>query len=776
LQAELHSARQNIPKQNRFVKFIKAQFSNSNYEAAIAHCKHLETCQLILQHHLNRLKANPCFQFNFDLNASNGSEGPSSVYALRELKRHADEDTVCELKRNVIRNDVEDEKLALIEFKEAKQSHAVRSRSYYTSQHGIPTALENVTNARASYPMRSGNMVKHYSNMSDNLEGTQGAFTDIMHCIQEAQHLILISGWLFEPQHHLPHKLSQPKSLGRILVEKAIANPKMEIAIMLWNQTPPPSNHRNALSYLREIALQLGQKDLPPNLQLRQVRRTGVFWSHHQKFVVCDGAVTKDSALRELVVFYGSSDLSAMKFDTDQHVILDTTENKKAVTAVFRRSEIYRPAVDYFNENTPRLPWREVMSQLRGPSTQDFLSEFTTRWVAANQGAFSSPRGSNDSGQRVLRLFLKIKKDNLFEAPSRRSKEEKHLPVWDMQVVRSGERTTHAGPWHLPKSYEKSIHKAYLQAIAQAEKFIYIETQFLTGVLQSKNRIPQALVNRIVEHHQAGNPFHVFIILPLIPNGNPGGKVNVEPLRKLQWETMQWMMHEIEQQTGEFWGQFLTFSFFGSWEGRHDLYVDKFHEKRKLGCLEWDKTSQPELVAYSGHATVYIHSKLMIVDDKFVINGSANLSERSLGGPNDTEIAVYQRPTAGYERACIRETRQFRLKIWKPYFGHALEDNVFDNPHLPENVRLIQNHAFNNLRLYMSAQTPCNAMTGHLLTWPFVMQPGNVGKMREGCEFLPDTLKKDIRDNTSIFRWFPPDDSTPAALAFATKIKHRGYH
>ncbi len=37
---------------------------------------------------------------------------------------------------------------------------------------------------------------------------------------------------------------------------------------------------------------------------------------------------------------------------------------------------------------------------------------------------------------------------------------------------------------------------------------------------------------------------------------------------------------------------------------------------------------------------IYIHSKLMIVDDKYVICGSANINDRSMLGKRDSEVAV----------------------------------------------------------------------------------------------------------------------------------------
>lgn len=37
---------------------------------------------------------------------------------------------------------------------------------------------------------------------------------------------------------------------------------------------------------------------------------------------------------------------------------------------------------------------------------------------------------------------------------------------------------------------------------------------------------------------------------------------------------------------------------------------------------------------------IYVHAKGMIVDDEYVIMGSANINQRSLAGSKDTEIAM----------------------------------------------------------------------------------------------------------------------------------------
>lgn len=37
---------------------------------------------------------------------------------------------------------------------------------------------------------------------------------------------------------------------------------------------------------------------------------------------------------------------------------------------------------------------------------------------------------------------------------------------------------------------------------------------------------------------------------------------------------------------------------------------------------------------------IYVHAKGMIIDDQFVLMGSANINQRSLDGSRDTEIAM----------------------------------------------------------------------------------------------------------------------------------------
>lgn len=65
---------------------------------------------------------------------------------------------------------------------------------------------------------------------------------------------------------------------------------------------------------------------------------------------------------------------------------------------------------------------------------------------------------------------------------------------------------------------------------------------------------------------------------------------------------------------------------------------------------------------------IYVHSKGMIVDDEYVLMGSANINQRSLSGSRDTEIAMgaYQ---PNYTWA--RKDRHPNGQVWDTiYFFH----------------------------------------------------------------------------------------------------------
>jgi len=73
-----------------------------------------------------------------------------------------------------------------------------------------------------------------------------------------------------------------------------------------------------------------------------------------------------------------------------------------------------------------------------------------------------------------------------------------------------------------PDMIESSIHKAYIHHIGQARHFIYIENQYFMSSYDTidcplKNKVAEALFNRILIAHLNHENFKVFIVIPLYP-------------------------------------------------------------------------------------------------------------------------------------------------------------------------------------------------------------------------------------------------------------------
>ena len=59
-----------------------------------------------------------------------------------------------------------------------------------------------------------------------------------------------------------------------------------------------------------------------------------------------------------------------------------------------------------------------------------------------------------------------------------------------------------------------------------------------------------------------------------------------------------------------------------------------------LECLAPPDETFAKVFRESLRFPIYVHSKMMIVDDTYIIIGSANINQRSMAGTRDTEIAV----------------------------------------------------------------------------------------------------------------------------------------
>lgn len=585
-----------------------------------------------------------------------------------------------------------------------------------------------------TYPVRTGNDVWFYNDACEDVKGEGGAFHDIEQAISEAKHFIFICDWSFHPQLVMTRAIDPENNwvskLGEQLVHKAENNQEMVIAIHAWKHAGDDNTSDAAGDYLASID---ENEQRPANLLWRATHRTGFLWSHHQKFVVLDAPSDDGGKKRQIKVFFGGLDLTRGRYDYPDHPIAGALANQ------YFKSSNYE---DWYNgefghdENLPREPWHDIHAGLTGPAAWDFIYEFVGRWNSGRGGAFKlwDIKGDKDEANCVWKKFVELQNhDAIFN--------QEETPAdgpWSCQVYRSIENVAWTPPsnpgleidladrfkWRVKNkageetTYERSIQEAYLKAIAAAENYIYIETQYLIGgpvtegvIVKNKNKnlIPGAIVDRIIEKCNDNEPFHAYILLPMFPEGDPIS-FQTQPVRYWEQQTIQWMVDKIDevaQENGKKWQDFLSFYFLGQRSG--DVGYDPEEVK-----------TRKERVADANRYMIYVHSKMMIVDDNWIIIGSANLNERSMSGDRDTEICVGMWPTDNDDDDCIKQIRDFRMKLWAEHLGAAFVSTnkkaLQDTPGSATTAALVQTAAVHNLRLFYEDEADDDM--NHLMAWP----------------------------------------------------------
>jgi phosphatidylserine/phosphatidylglycerophosphate/cardiolipin synthase-like enzyme len=82
---------------------------------------------------------------------------------------------------------------------------------------------------------------------------------------------------------------------------------------------------------------------------------------------------------------------------------------------------------------------------------------------------------------------------------------------------------------------------------------------------------------------------------------------------------------------------------------------------------------------------IYVHSKIMIIDDKFITIGSANLDKNGLRDSTEFNISIISSLLA----------KQFRIKLWKEHLGHkSLQEDKLYN--FNEGFKLWKETAYSN--------------------------------------------------------------------------------
>jgi phosphatidylserine/phosphatidylglycerophosphate/cardiolipin synthase-like enzyme len=213
--------------------------------------------------------------------------------------------------------------------------------------------------------------------------------------------------------------------------------------------------------------------------------------------------------------------------------------------------------------------WHDVASELRGPAVGDVAAHFALRWgeVTGETLEVTRPEAAGDV---------------------------------EAQIVATIPERHYRGAWN--GSFR--ILEAYLRAIREARRFIYLENQFLWSP-----EIVAALRDKLL--HPPSPDFRLVVLLPSKANSGED---------------------DTQGQLGV-------------------LAAADHHGEHFLACAIHARS------AGVTSAPVYVHAKVGIVDDAWLTLGSANLNDHSLF--NDTEVNVVT-----CDAALARATR---IRLWSEH-------------------------------------------------------------------------------------------------------------
>ncbi|KRW98761.1 Phox homologous domain [Pseudocohnilembus persalinus] len=232
-----------------------------------------------------------------------------------------------------------------------------------------------------------------------------------------------------------------------------------------------------------------------------------------------------------------------------------------------------------------------------------------------------------------------------------------------VQMLRS------ASNWSLGiNEVENSIMQAYVLQIAEAKHFIFIENQFFISSTAGDivtNKIGLALITRIKQAHLRREKFRVIIVMPLLPAF--AGEIETEGAGVMKIQ-LHWEYKTICRGDNSIFEQLKNHGIDDPWQ-YIQVYGLRTHGKNGDGVPHTEQ--------------IYVHSKLMIVDDLKVIMGSANINDRSMLGSRDSEVAmlvhdqqVVDIPMAGKPFKGSQFAHTLRVNIFKEHFGLSEEELI----------------------------------------------------------------------------------------------------
>lgn len=540
--------------------------------------------------------------------------------------------------------------------------------------------------------------------------------------IDQARDTIFMSCWWLAPFVHLKRhnkKLNPDSRLCNLLWKKASEG--VRVYVLLWHNSM-------FLSLCSEEAKTLLEGDHANIHVMRHPSYTlpNFMWSHHQKFLVVDYS-------RAIV---GGLDFAVGRYDNHQHQLTDlgvpchlrpnspqpriplfdcetlhgnttqehtssslqiSSDDKPSATSLLRgmtevqsylklkrENLVYEPnyiwpGLDYYQPQDARpetyhspqndiidrryrcrMPWHDVSVAIEGLAAYDVGANFVERW----------------NHHRKNLPFEASPKIGLPKPPGSLA-HPRGRSTCEVQIVRS------LSDWSglQGRTTEASVYGAYMAAISRAQYYIYIENQYVVSSLAGggvENRIVAAILERIRFAINNNRIFRVLIMFPIPEEtGRPANH-----MLQLSYQTLFRGGYSLLDQLKLEFPNVDPFQYVG------------FYFLRTHGTLLQQPVapSSPSLNPFSSASKdsaskeildwtcvtdmVFVHSKLLLVDDEVAIIASNNLNDRSMMGDRDSELGAVILDTVrvpmfmnGQPFEGRRFARDLRVQLWREHLG-----------------------------------------------------------------------------------------------------------
>lgn len=499
--------------------------------------------------------------------------------------------------------------------------------------------------------------------------------------LEKAEEVIYIEDWWLTPELYLrrPPSANEEWRIDNVLKRKADEGVKIFIVVykeVAQALTLDSEHTKDWLQGLNDNNIIVMRH--PDHIQIAATQ----FWAHHEKFVIIDNKLA----------FMGGLDICLGRWDSHSHYLADyhPTDSK---LEIFNGQDYSNARIKDFTNvkhdwNTsnidrrtlPRMPWHDVSLAMVGEPVIDLARHFCERWnfikkqkyLTNHSTPFLRPPLGGTTNNIGFGSLDPLKHEHTRHFRARyvtpRDQPDKMGPGnMSAQMLRSSAEWSHSIPT------EHSIQNAYIGLIEQANHYVYIENQFFITATDEKNkivknRIGEALVKRIIRARDEGKKFRVIVIMPLLPafpaELSTKDAATVRLIINLQYESIcrggNSIMEKLSAAGIQEPRDYIRFFGLRSYdrinndpfEAASKEHLEKLNDRiAGNAMLDGDIMKEEKLPGNNDQGIpmelenyvselLYIHTKLMIVDDIYVICGSANLNDRSQCGDHDSEVAI----------------------------------------------------------------------------------------------------------------------------------------